>query len=150
MPLNTPAGRPLFIGAYVMFGPSSAPGASVVGKLWDCCICHDQVPNVTLLGQRFIAISSQPSNAGSQASTLLMCAPPAQIHKSGSVSTADGPPGHASVFWGGGDDFSWANPGDPITINGIPNQVQSITSNLAIIVANPIRPPLIGVPYTTP
>ncbi len=150
-PLLTPAARGLVTGALVMMGKNVDSGAALIGKMWDCAVIHDNVGASIIQGQRFIPLSGQASAGGSLGVTLMMCVPPPAKKKTGIVSTVNSPPGKTSVFNGGGDDFSGLSAGDPITINGVPCVVDSVTDALALIISSaPFGSNLTSVSYTVP
>lgn len=138
-PLFTPAGKPVIIAAYVMFGTGPLSGASVVGKLWDCAVVSDVITHgATIDGQPFVTVSSQDGASGQTASSLLMFAPapvpdpapptPQPPYPETQPSQRNGT---CNLFGAGVTALSGSFTGlphlSPITIDGHPYLIDSVT-----------------------
>src|SRR5205085_10557969 len=75
VPLYTPAGAPIIIGPYVMFGSEGVDGkpAFVVGKLWDCALVSDVVNGTAMIdGKHFTALGGPEGSSSRTPCTLMM------------------------------------------------------------------------------
>lgn len=130
VPLTTPSGVPLVIGAYVQFGQGPSSGANIIGKLWDMAIVHAQVDGTQVInGQRFLPIASMGGGSAQTASTLMMCIPPANEHTSGRCNLLGG-----VAYLLSGSAWSSDMVGGPITINSVPYVVTEFTDPATISV----------------
>lgn len=158
--LLTPAGVPLTLGAYVMFGPSPADGspAYVVGKLWDCALVSDALDAGAIIdSKQFLTLGYSDGSNNTTRCTLMMASGQAIIPDP--INPSPPPPplvwaGVVNIFGSGvtrisGTVFRFIPAGSPITINGQAYFVASVTDDdhLDLTTNGEINS---NVPYTIP
>lgn len=142
-PLLSPAGAPVILGAYAMFGQERTEGAPawVVGKLWDCAIVSDVITEASSIDSKhFLTLGYSEGENNYPCCTFMMCAgkeivpdpvkppdplPPAP--RSGTVNLfGDG------ASWVTGDKFKTTDVGLGITIAGYAYVIKTVDNDETI------------------